>query len=120
MGGKMSRSKGARGERELVNLLKAHGIDAHRVPLSGAMRGYPDDVIADISRTGSPERIEVKLRAQGFKRIYGWLQDCYAVAFRGDREEWIICLRLGDLLSLAGEPADNQTSHSVPTVAGVD
>ena len=37
--GRMSRTKGGRVERELVNKLKESGIAAERVPLSGAAGG---------------------------------------------------------------------------------
>ena len=37
--GKMSRDKGARRERELVNIFKDNNIHAERVPLSGAAGG---------------------------------------------------------------------------------
>jgi len=37
MGGKMSRDKGARVERELVAKLKEAGVDSKKVPLSGAV-----------------------------------------------------------------------------------
>jgi Holliday junction resolvase len=39
MPGKHSRNKGAAYEREIVNCLKDNGIEAERVPLSGAMKG---------------------------------------------------------------------------------
>ena len=39
MSGRRSRSKGARTERSIVNALKASGIAAVRVPLSGAVGG---------------------------------------------------------------------------------
>ncbi|MCP3678131.1 MAG: hypothetical protein GY721_11220 [Deltaproteobacteria bacterium] len=100
-GGKKSRDKGARGERELVNLLIGEGFtDALRVPNSGAMRGFPDDVQVTLSKHDTPERIEVKRRAQGFKRIHAWLQNCFAVAYRKDGEGWVITLRLSDFLTL--------------------
>jgi Holliday junction resolvase len=39
MSGRRSRSKGLRSERGIVALLKARGIAAERVPLSGAVGG---------------------------------------------------------------------------------
>jgi len=96
-----SRIKGSIGEREVVKVFLAAGIKARRVPLSGAAGGYySGDVIA-----GPPDdelRIEVKRRASGFKRIYDWLQDNAAVVFRGDRKEWLVCLRLEDLVAYMG------------------
>ena len=39
MGGKSSRDKGLRVEREIVNALRELGVDAERVPLSGSAGG---------------------------------------------------------------------------------
>ena len=45
MGGKASRDKGAAYEREIVNWHRERGVDAERVPLSGAMKGnYASDI----------------------------------------------------------------------------
>jgi Holliday junction resolvase len=99
--GASQRRKGNCGERELVHVLQAAGIPARRVPLSGSMSatGFGGDVLADFGH-GHEVVLEVKRRGQGFARIYGWLQDCYALAFRGDREEWLIAMRLEDLIEL--------------------
>mgnify|MGYP003113223147 CR=1 FL=1 len=67
--GKMQRTKGANFEREIVNKHKELGIDAKRVPLSGATDFAKHDVmISGISA-------ECKIRANGFKEIYKWLED---------------------------------------------
>jgi hypothetical protein len=61
--GSMSRRKGALFERQVVNDLKAAGLDAKRVPLSGAAEGYPGDVIIEM-----PTRkwiLQCKISAQG-------------------------------------------------------
>lgn len=42
--GKLSRNKGARYERELVNAFKEYGLKAQRVPLSGATEYAKGDV----------------------------------------------------------------------------
>ncbi len=47
---------------------------------------------------GTEEMVEVKRRAQGFKKIYEYLQDNFAVVFRADRKEWVVCIRLTDLI----------------------
>ena len=45
--GAFSRNKGARRERELVNILRGWGADAYRVPLSGATERHKGDVVAN-------------------------------------------------------------------------
>lgn len=67
-GGKRSRDKGARRERELVHYLQGCEIPAKRVPLSGAARGFKADVIATVD--GVEYKIEVKSRAKDYDRIY--------------------------------------------------
>tara|TARA_R100000234_G_C4964093_1_gene163111 strand:- start:528 stop:833 length:306 start_codon:yes stop_codon:yes gene_type:complete len=69
--GKPSRDKGLRVERELVNKLKESGVDAKRVPLSGAAEGFKGDIqIGDLIA-------EVKARKDGagFKTLEHWLGD---------------------------------------------
>ena len=69
----MSRNKGGRVERELVNKLKDAGIAAERVPLSGAAGGsYSGDMLIQGTLIA-----EVKARKEGagFKTLEGWLGD---------------------------------------------
>ena len=66
MSGRRSRSKGARIERSIVNALKANGIAAVRVPLSGSVGGrFAGDLILPLR--GRDLRVEVKARADGFR-----------------------------------------------------
>jgi hypothetical protein len=98
--GRGCKEKGNRGERELVELLRAMGATARRVPLSGATEDFKGDVLLEIE-PGSEVQLEVKRRNQGFSPIYRWLTGAFAVCFRGDRQEWLITLRLVDLPKIA-------------------
>ena len=72
MSGRRSRSKGARTERSIVNALKARGIAAVRVPLSGAVGGrFAGDIMLPLM--GRDLCVEVKARADGFRELYSWL-----------------------------------------------
>ena len=72
MSGRRSRSKGARTERGIVNALKASGIAAVRVPLSGAVGGrFGGDIVLPLM--GRDLCVEVKARADGFRELYSWL-----------------------------------------------
>lgn len=66
MSGRSARVKGASAEREVVDVLREHGWDAHRTPHSGALVWMPGDV------TGTPWFIEVKRCEQ--TRIGEWMQ----------------------------------------------
>lgn len=71
--GAMSRRKGGRVEREIVNALKEAGIHAERVPLSGAHGGsFAGDVVI-----AKRWRAEVKARKHGggFTQLEKWLGD---------------------------------------------
>ena len=75
--GKFSRDKGARNERALVEFFKKNFIDAVRVPLSGAARGFKADLI--VTKEDSTQvKIEVKTRAREFTRIYDMYNEMLA------------------------------------------
>jgi hypothetical protein len=86
--GKMQRDKGARGEREFAKL-----IGGKRVPLSGAMDGFSNDVLLP-----NGWGVEVKRRKSGFTQLYGWIEDERekpdVVALRTDNKQWIVCMTI--------------------------
>ena len=91
--GKRSRDKGARAEREFAKL-----ISGERVPLSGAAGGrFAGDVI------GLGLRWEIKRRENGFRQLYGWLENADALAVRADRREWLVVIPLDKFLQLVVE-----------------
>lgn len=99
--GRRSKKKGYEGEREVVNLLKKYGIEAERVPLSGALKSekYSCDVIIQ----GLDKRIEVKRRKTGLKTLQKWLaEDEHSnyVFFREDYGDWIAVMPVLELIEL--------------------
>jgi len=87
-GGVAPRRKGSSFERGVVELLKERGIDAERVPLSGAVKTSRFDhdiyaVIRDIAR-----KIECKRRKRAFATIDGMPADNYALALCTRRAEY--------------------------------
>src|SRR4051812_21164239 len=76
MGGKASRDKGSRGERQLRDELTKQGwLGAMRIPLSGAMKGFKGDVLARHPARGTETNFECKLRAGlPFKALYAALE----------------------------------------------
>ena len=95
--GKASRDKGAAYERELVNALRAMGLDAKRVPLSGATEYARNDVEVEgrLSLSG-----EAKRRKQLPKFFTEALDGADFAAFRQDRGETLIVLRLKTFANL--------------------
>lgn len=83
----MSRNKGARNERLLVEHLKNMGYGALRVPLSGAMKGYKFDVTA--TKDQITYTFELKVRATEYANIYNDYQayahlGVYAAEYAGN------------------------------------
>ena len=95
--GKASRDKGARGEREIVQLHKAMRIHAERVPLSGAMAYQQNSEDVDVypfGRDDAPVVGQVKRQATdaGWKTLLGQLGEADALFFRTDRSEWHVAM----------------------------
>jgi Holliday junction resolvase len=95
MSGKAPGAKGKRFERSIVTLLRQHGLDARRVPLSGAARGFKGDV--HIKRLERTFILEAKSRARlGF--IYESLGENDFLAIKQDRSDPLVVLRLEQLV----------------------
>jgi hypothetical protein len=103
MGGAKHRQKGSRCEREIVQLLRSHGLSAYRVPLSGSCIGFKDDI--EIRAPGRTWRLESKARGAGFVQIYRWLADADVLVLRADRQRLLAVLDLEELAKLLGAAA---------------
>jgi len=88
----MSKRKGNRIEREIVNLLNEAGIHAERVPLSGQVGGsFAGDIIIE-----GMYRAEVKARASGsgYTVIERWKGDNDILFLKRDRQEPLVVVDL--------------------------
>lgn len=108
MPGRYSRDKGARGERTVVHVLQEAGVTAERIPLSGAMGTYKGDVSACLF--GRDLTLEVKTRAKGFDRYYGWLGSNDGLVIRQDRCEPLLIIRLKDAAKWSITPTDQEAA----------
>jgi len=83
------RRKGSAGEREWAALLRELGIDARRVPLSGAAPGWGGDVVSVLPGVG-----RVVWQVKRRKALPTWMgvDKADAVALRADRGEWYVLL----------------------------
>lgn len=90
--GKSQRDKGNRTERTVADMHKALGVDAQRVPLSGAVDGFKGDV--RIHHNGRELRAEVKARGsgQGFVTLERWLSGNDLLFLKRDRQEPLVVL----------------------------
>ena len=95
--GAMQRRKGARVERELVELHKSIGVHAERVPLSGAARYQGNGADLDIYPWGSdwpPLCCEVKARKEGagFATLERWLGENDALFLKRNNADPMVVL----------------------------
>lgn len=103
-GVRRSRDKGNRCERALVTFLQDRGFAAERVPLSGSVGGrYVGDL--SVPLLGVDRIVEVKVRANGFRELYRWLDGRDLLIVRADRREplVVIPLRLAAEIAAAAE-----------------
>jgi hypothetical protein len=93
MSGARHRRKGNRVERELVACLRERGFAAERIPLSGSAGG---SFIGDITipLLGRDFVVEVKVRGDGFRRLYDWLANRDLLIVRADRREPLVIVPL--------------------------
>lgn len=97
--GKASKVKGARGERFFARQLQERGIAAERIPLSGQHGGmFSGDISVPV--LGLNRRFECKLRGDGFKEIYKWLDDNFGLFLKADRKPPLVVLELSDFIDL--------------------
>ena len=106
--GKMSRDKGLRRERAIVDVHRKCGIHAERVPLSGALRYRGNDADVDLYVRGAlPLKAEVKARGDGagFKTLLRWLGSKDALVLVQDRTMPLVVVRLDIWLEVARRSA---------------
>jgi Holliday junction resolvase len=90
MTGAKHRQKGNRQERAIVDLLRSHGLNAYRVPLSGSCVGFKDDI--EVRLPNKTMRIESKARGNGFTSLYRWLEGTDVLIIKADRERALAVL----------------------------
>lgn len=95
-----SKQKGDRDERQIVGEAIQAGLSARKIPLSGAVEGWKGDVIVT-DATGADWLGEAKVRATGFRQLYGWLRPYIDfLSVRADRQERLVVMRWSTFLAL--------------------
>ena len=72
---KSQRDKGARVEREITKMLQDNGIDALKVPLSGACEGYKGDIAIRAGDDVLHCEVKARKNGAGFTTLENWLGD---------------------------------------------
>lgn len=111
-GGRASRQKGDRFEREIVHLLQDAGFAAERMPLSGALRGKYGGYDVMVPGLKRDLKIEAKHHGDGFKRVYEWIEPADLLVMRADRTEPLVVMRMSLLIELLKE--HKQTTEIKP------
>jgi hypothetical protein len=92
-------------------IVQAVGFAAERRRLSGASRGrFGGDV--SIPLLGVDRRVEVKARANRFRRLYDWLGDHDFLIIKADRFELLVVLPLrfaAEIAAIAGRAERRST-----------
>lgn len=97
MSGSHSKSKGKRGEREIVVLARAHGLEAERTWHTAQDAGAATRC-CDVKIAGRPA--QVKRAAAGFSKLYDGLSNVELLFIRTDGREWIACLEAKRLMKM--------------------
>jgi hypothetical protein len=105
--GKFSRNKGSREELALVHALQRAGLAAEKTPLSGAAGGRSAGDVS-VPLLGVDRRIEVKIRADGFREIYKWLGGNDLLVIRANRKEPLVVLSLKFAVEIAAIAEKNR------------
>ena len=113
--GKASRDKGKRGEREVAQILREHGYDAHRGQQYKGGADSPDVV-------GLPGfHIEVKRTEQA--RVYDFMEQAKAesaageiplVVHRQNGREWLAVMTFSDFLEVCACRSKNAAQTNLP------
>lgn len=103
MSGRRSRSKGLRAERGFVELHRALGVDALRVPLSGAAEGFKGDLLLGIRDRKLQAEVKARATGSGFVTLEKWLGDNDALFLRRDRADALVVLPWSTWAWLVGE-----------------
>jgi hypothetical protein len=113
IGGRASRDKGNRAEREMVRLLRAVGFSAKKV----SRAGYAGSDLS-IRLLGRNRRAEVKARRAGFKQFYNWLSDRDLLIVRADHREPLIITPFRLAMQIARAAQNSRLRGSAPAPSG--
>jgi hypothetical protein len=97
--GRASKQKGYRVELQFAKL-----IGGKRVYKSGALGKLGSELVGDVEGLGM--KWEVKVRANGFKRFYSWLEEWDAVCLRTSGEETLVLMALDTFVEALLKPVD--------------
>ncbi len=108
--GRMSRAKGARGEREWAQFLRGYGLHARRGQQFSGSPDSPDVVCGDMPIHWEVKRTE---SLSVYKALEQASNDCGTdntpvVAHRRSRRDWLVILTAEDFMTLLGKEPNGE------------
>ena len=113
--GAHSKTEGKRGEREVVSLARAAGLDAERT-WQTAQSADPVTRCCDLLIAGRPA--QVRLRGSGFRAIYDALENVEMAFVRADHRPWVAVLPACRLFELLVEERKKQHAAEATNDSG--
>lgn len=102
-----SKRKGNRAERELLNILQSHGLDAHRNDqqyIGGVDNPDISVKIGPVSVHVECKRVERLALAAALRQAHRDARNALpVVVHRRSREPWLVTMELEDLLQIIGK-----------------
>jgi hypothetical protein len=96
-----SRTKGLAEERKTVRLLQAYGLTARKDSRTG-YAGHD----ATVTLMGTERRVQIKVRGDGFRQLYSWLDEgADVLILRGDRKQSLVVLPMKLAAEVAAKAA---------------
>ena len=114
--GSKERAKGLRVEREIVHRFKDAGVDAERVPLSGAAGG---SYSGDVSFGDWVAEVKARKDGAGFKKIEEWLGDNDCLILKKNNADPMVVLPWDQFIKLYVAFKDSVGKDLQPTEVGV-
>ena len=102
--GLKSQQKGKRGEREVVALARAAGLPAER---TWATAQAVDSTLRRCDVLVAGRKAQVKVAADGFRKLYDALEGVEMAFLRADRSSWLVVLPAEEFLQLLAERDDS-------------
>jgi hypothetical protein len=111
-GGRRGKQKGDRNERNLVKMLQLAGVAAQRTPMSGAVRSsrFGGGYDLHVPLFGRELKAECKHHANGFQRLYRWLEPVDLLVVRCDHGKPLVVVTLDFMLELAKSAEQKETA----------
>ena len=118
-GGCASRQKGNRTDCHRSRFTKPRFCDRTRAVVRRCSRSFRRRRIGPL--LGVDRRVEVKVRGNGFRRLYDWLGDHDFLIVKADRLEPLVVLRLkfaSEIAVLAEQTKNSCKKQASPDVSG--